>query len=457
MVKFGEKSKGGRLSVTARLRGPEVTDEAGWRAFSDAALTGFMKIEKAGGRTVKFCGPAAVSLRERLANPITVKEIFALIRQITEAFERLLQAGLAPCMTVWDSRHVYYNEATRRLQFLYLPRLPSRSMGNIFSLLETVCCASVPQAVGDVKAVTGFLGFLGSLPAFDVLKIESYLSGEEEKPRPGAVSRDVFKTDKENTGVLIEERYSGADEGADMTETCLSGEGGQTSLLSREDGRPGLFTAEGGRHETSGGEGGRTKFLSGEDGGTELLTGKSGRNEFFGGEGRQTDFLSGKAGRTSLLSREDGRTGLFTGEGGRPEPLTGEGGRTGPSGGEDGQTELLGGDDERTVCLNETSEPAAKHLPSLSREKTGEIINIDVDFFRVGKDKEYVDYFVDGNRAVSRSHADIIIRDGHFYVRDLQSRNHTFINDVMLTPGQDTELFDEDRLRLADEEFVFHL
>ena len=58
---------------------------------------------------------------------------------------------------------------------------------------------------------------------------------------------------------------------------------------------------------------------------------------------------------------------------------------------------------------------------------------------------------------MSRSHADIIIRDGRYYVFDLRSKNKTFINNRVLPTEHEIEIFDGDILKLANEEFLFRV
>ena len=92
----------------------------------------------------------------------------------------------------------------------------------------------------------------------------------------------------------------------------------------------------------------------------------------------------------------------------------------------------------------------------LYRTQTDEKIALNKPVFRIGKERSYVDYFVSNNGAVSRSHADIITRGSRFYIRDLNSKNRTFINGNAVAPEYETELNDGDNIRLANEEFVFH-
>ncbi len=57
--------------------------------------------------------------------------------------------------------------------------------------------------------------------------------------------------------------------------------------------------------------------------------------------------------------------------------------------------------------------------------------------------------------AVSRQHARIFRRGDDFYIEDLNSRNKTYLNDR--TVEAPTKLAENDRVRICDMEFVFHL
>lgn len=94
--------------------------------------------------------------------------------------------------------------------------------------------------------------------------------------------------------------------------------------------------------------------------------------------------------------------------------------------------------------------------PYLIRESNGEKIEINKQVFQIGKERSYVDYFVMDNNAVSRSHADIITRGKQYYVKDLNSKNRTFINNRAIPVEQEMELLDGDRLCLANENFTFY-
>lgn len=123
-----------------------------------------------------------------------------------------------------------------------------------------------------------------------------------------------------------------------------------------------------------------------------------------------------------------------------------------------GQTTVLGAGNsigETTVLVNQNAQ--SKPMPHLIRKKNNEKIDLNKPVFRIGKEKSYVDYFIGDNTAISRSHANIINRDGAFAVVDTQSTNHTFVNGTMLQPNEEVTVSHGDTIRLANEDFEFRL
>lgn len=132
---------------------------------------------------------------------------------------------------------------------------------------------------------------------------------------------------------------------------------------------------------------------------------------------------------------------------------------------EDEETTLLMDEmEEETTLLEEGTtllegnqiEENQIHFATLIREMNGECIDVNRPVFRIGKEKSYVDYFISNNQAISRSHADIITRGDCYFICDQNSTNHTYVNEIMIPVQQEIEIYDGDRLRLANEEFVFH-
>ena len=124
-----------------------------------------------------------------------------------------------------------------------------------------------------------------------------------------------------------------------------------------------------------------------------------------------------------------------------------------------GETTVLGSNKvgETTVLNSQVWQKVDLIAPHLIRVATNEKISINKPLFHIGKEKGYVDYCVLNNPAVSRSHADIITENTEYYIVDMNSTNHTYVNDVIIQSNVKTKLNDGDKVRLANEDFVFHL
>ena len=106
------------------------------------------------------------------------------------------------------------------------------------------------------------------------------------------------------------------------------------------------------------------------------------------------------------------------------------------------------------MVANQTKVQRIAHIV---RKKNNEDIVINKPRFRIGKEKSYVDYFIGDNSAISRSHADIINKEGAFFIIDLNSTNYTYINGTMVKSGDEVPLENGDVIGLANEEFEFRL
>lgn len=119
-------------------------------------------------------------------------------------------------------------------------------------------------------------------------------------------------------------------------------------------------------------------------------------------------------------------------------------------------TTVLGADPGGTTVLGYDKLEEVRY-PYLVREKNKEKIDVNKPSFRIGAERKYVDYWVNDNSTVSRSHADILTRDKRYFIIDLNSTNKTYVDDRAIPIEKEIELFDGTRIRLSNEDFVFHI
>ncbi len=124
-----------------------------------------------------------------------------------------------------------------------------------------------------------------------------------------------------------------------------------------------------------------------------------------------------------------------------------------------GETTVLGGGGRygETTVLSEVPQQNQIIIPYLIRIKNNEKIMLDKPVFRIGKERSFVDYFIGDNTAVSRSHSNIVTREGNFFIIDTNSLNHTFVNGVIIQNNVEVKLAHGDKISMANEEFEFKL
>lgn len=94
---------------------------------------------------------------------------------------------------------------------------------------------------------------------------------------------------------------------------------------------------------------------------------------------------------------------------------------------------------------------------TLTRVQTGETITISQDLFRIGKSRFDNEYSIFDNAAVSRHHAVLLRKEDTFYLKDLGSKNATYINGKKIQPELEIQLNSQCKLTFANEEYQFQI
>lgn len=77
--------------------------------------------------------------------------------------------------------------------------------------------------------------------------------------------------------------------------------------------------------------------------------------------------------------------------------------------------------------------------------------------FTIGRSRQNIDLCIHGNANMGRRHAEITYRDGSYFIEDLNSVNHVFVNSRKIEANVPYRLKANDKFMLANEEFVFRL
>lgn len=102
--------------------------------------------------------------------------------------------------------------------------------------------------------------------------------------------------------------------------------------------------------------------------------------------------------------------------------------------------------------------PTPIKWPTLTRVSNGEIISVNKNLFVIGRAPQKDGYCTgEENRHIGRTHAIIVVNPEGCTVVDQGSANHTFVNGQLLDKGASANLVDGSVIRLANEDFVFHV
>ena len=393
-MRFKEKTKDSQMIIRAKTSFGETVDDKALDTFARANMRGFMKAKVVRNNVVDYTGPVGISLAERLKKLITKHDFFFLLEHSIVAFQRVEMKRLSMNNVLLDLNHVYINENTKEVQFMYVPSSKPKLNNDPLSFLESIIYSANPAPERDMEYISRTIHFLRAMRGFDLAKLEKFVAREDKSVVTTIKKLNLgdsdFITSKQRDYL---EHYDNRQKNLASEDTALLEDDDATGLLDDDNDATGL--------------------LCEDDENTGLLS-----NDF------------------SYSSHEEEDTGLLS----CPDADYYE---------DDGGTTLLA--DKEPVYHNQSY----ARFPTLYRVQTGETISVNKPVFRLGKERSYVDYFVTNNTAVSRSHADIVSRGNRYFVVDLNSKNRTYINDAPLQVRCETEIRDGDNLRLGNEEFIF--
>ena len=409
-MKFEAKAKDCQLLVKAKTRYGETIDEKELDRFSRVYLRGFLKPKLVKKNVIEYTGPVGVSLYERFKKPMTKRDFLFIIEHVVVAVQKLQANSMALNNLVMNPQYTYVNEVTKEVQFLYLPITTGFQNMNLLDYIESIAYSVKPADGNAADFVSRFVYFFKALKPFDITKVEAFVAKEDR-----SVVNTIKKQNAGQSGFMTNKQRHYYDH-YDNKGSAKNDDDDPTGLLNEDDDDPTGLLNEGDDDPTG--------LLAEDDDPTGLLV-----------EKKDDD-------ATGLLSDPDDTTGLLN------------------DNGNDKATGLLkhphDDEDDNTTGLLAGNNANAK-FPSLFRILTEETIIINKPVFRIGKERSYVDYFVTNNIMVSRGHADIITRGSRYFVKDLNSKNHTYINNHELPILAEIEIHDGDRLKLANEEFIFNV
>lgn len=107
-----------------------------------------------------------------------------------------------------------------------------------------------------------------------------------------------------------------------------------------------------------------------------------------------------------------------------------------------------------TVILDE-GEQGKAYLQRMSNGMMDKISIVKSNFI-IGRLPNYVDHLIESN-AIGRAHAEIIYREGKYFITDLNSKNGTFLNEAKIDSNKEYQINSGDKLKFANIKYTFFI
>lgn len=106
-----------------------------------------------------------------------------------------------------------------------------------------------------------------------------------------------------------------------------------------------------------------------------------------------------------------------------------------------------------TILISEAPKDCYPYLESIGSNRVERIV-INKNKFLIGRLGSMVDHIIQGN-TIGKLHAEITVSEGLFYIKDLNSKNGTYVNGVRIPGNNEYEIKGNDIIRFSNYEYVF--
>lgn len=367
---------------------------------------GLMRLNNYTGKSAEYSAPADIQLDRFLHSGIDKQTFFQIITQLINVLRWLGKQKLSVANLELDPQYVFLNRSTREMFLLYIPIDGEEVRGNLRKFLETLVFESSFEMSVNTSFKKELMNLINSNSNINTKTLEQYV-----RTYCPELYGAIEKSEKSQSRKLSDSRSEYLRQMMNLDEDEIMAQ----------------------PHEE---EGAKSIFREKEGCGTDIF--------YNGSFDRQSAGKKADCDGTIVLGDESVTLMLEDNEG----------------------TVLLDEEEKGTVLLNEgggtvvlvdNSPDEENMVPKLIRQKTGDIVKVDKPVFRIGKEEGAVDYLIPDNSTISRTHADIITRDGHYYLYDNNSTNRSYVNNIIVQPLKNIEIFDGTVIRLSDEEFEFRV
>lgn len=498
MISYKSSIKDGELIIKSKLGGGERINPREWELVSGGSIRGLMKVKRGSFGKLIFSSPEAEPLKRYLMKGITKEEFASVIAQFVRVLTEIDKYALQTRNLEMYAEGVYITPRTRELIFIYRPVLDKEVGSDLNGFIRSLIDYATFSTLQDRAYVAELESILRDIEKYPPKTMSDYVCRLDKATydrelsrsmgsRPHGGTQDPWGDDDETWVEPQREDYGSSDgygsQGSyDYEDETIFGEYEQQEETYVDGGnmrwkKPGGKEQQGFDEPLTGMWEEQEEPKSFDVGGNrysepEAQTGVSDEVPVH----VTYEEATGRMNKDMPIPSAGGAYEASADSSGYDEPMTEvEDYSDETSGYDEPLTDVDGCRDEQyepekmqTPAYEDEYDPALWRRPperrrdsaprvyaTIERCSTGEVYAIKQDEILIGKDRLGADIYIDGNPAVSRRHALISQRAGKFFITDVGSLNHTFVNGRELRAEKEFEIRDGSRLCLADENFIF--
>ena len=439
MYKFTFESQGTQTFLVYELKENEIIDSLGMGMMTNNDIVGLAPMlytQLNNFRYFKYNISSKVSLEQFLTGTIQKKRILTVFSSITKALLALEEYMIGMDTVILEEERIYIDVTTSKALLINLPIINENEQSKDYlEFFKKIMYGAKFDQTENCNYVAKIINYLNSSTVLALQDFKKFIDNL-------LIEEPIIKSnmDKEQAAVTMafqQELPVEEEEYKQESYTSLQAQVPNNNLTAKEEPFPAPPSKE--KVKDTGGKKKRWSFFKSKN--------KKEDKDTKGRQDKMVHIPNQKLEPTIQVTEQsyqnsEAQPTIV------PVPV---------SHGNFGETTVLNAaaDSGETTVLSEELSPINE--PYLVLMKNNEKIRLNKPVFRIGKEKSYVDYFIGDNTAVSRSHANIINRNGEYYVMDTNSTNHTYVNEKMIQSNREVRLSHGTRLRLANEEFEFKI
>lgn len=241
-MRITAKTKDCRLLVKVKASFRESFDTKEVDRFSRVFLRCFLKPQILKPNMLEYSGPVGISLQDRMKKEITKRDFLLILEHLVVAVQKLNGNNFPLYNLKMDMQHIFINETTKELQFLYIPLIGENGGSNIIDLFNAVIYSARPAQEKDTDYISRFNYFFKALKPFDINKVEQFIQREDR-----TVVNTIKKHNAGQSGFMTSDHkhyYDHLDEQKkkkDEEDTDLLEDDERTGLLTDDEDPTGLL------------------------------------------------------------------------------------------------------------------------------------------------------------------------------------------------------------------------